>query len=350
MDNTNLFKHSPKELVTDAFITWLLYFLDSREDLKEQKIKVFNLFLLKEDNNKEIDSVKITKQKKGKNGRPDIVLNFSLNGVNKTILFENKTWTTTSNSQLNGYRKDYGDIYRYLYLKLAYINIKEQKLCESNSYDIITSENLFETIRELKDYHPFIEQYAEFLESTFINPIKKLRQKLFDKDDFKILKNAQGQEMFISHLYEALDNKNISALKFKTGSSSGRPWTELDICNKKIKYYVENTEKIVGETIFWRVDIRADKYYVRLNQYTYNPPKDYWEIKKKRLGELRNIAKKLIKENKVLIGGKLSNKGRAESEIVIFFEDKNSIKYLLETLPSISERFINEYNMMNNNA
>lgn len=351
MDNTNLFKHSPKELVTDAFITWLIYLLDSKKELREQKNKFFSALLLKEnDKNKNVKSVKIVKQKKGKHGRPDIVLNFNMEGKEQTILFENKTWTTTSNSQLSGYKNDYGDIYRYFYLKLAYVNIKEQKLCEINGYDVITSEGLLQAIQKLKPLHPFIEQYAEYLKHTFTLKINELYQRLFDKDDFEVLKNAQGQEIFTSFLYNSLEKRGISELKFKTGSSSGRPWAEVNICSSQVKYNSENREKEIEETIFWRVDIRASKYYVRLNQYTYNPPKDYLPLKKKRLVELRSIAKNLINKDRQLFGGKISNKGKAESEIVIFFEDKNSIKYLLKVLPAFSEEFIKTYKEMNNNA
>lgn len=347
MDNTNLFKHSPKELVTDAFITWLLYFLDSKENLKKQKIKVFNTLLLKKDDkNKIVDSIKIVKQKKGLHGRPDIVLSFNLNGEKKTILFENKTWTTTSKDQLNRYKKDYNNIYRYLYLKLAYVNIREQKLCENCGYDIITSEHLLETINELKDFHVIIKQYADYLNNAFVDKIKNLHYQLFTQDNFKTLKKAQGQEIFISHLYNALHEKQITDLKFKTGSSFGRPWTELYIYKKKVKYH---KEKNAIEIISWRVDTRSSKYYVRLNQYTHKPTKDYLPIKKKRLKKLRNIAKKLIQEDKKLNYGKLSNRGKAQSEIAIFFEDKNSINYLLNILPSLSKKIIEKYEIMNNN-
>jgi hypothetical protein len=349
MNDTNLFKHSPKELVTDGFITWILYFLASNSDYEEGKNNFFNKLILKKDDvGKTIDSIKIKMQEKGKNGRPDIVLSFNLDGQSKKVLFENKTWTTTSYSQLNGYRDDYGDIYRYVFLKLAYININERHLCKKCGYDIISSENLLGAITGIQSLHPFIAHYAEYIENVFVNKIKDLRHKLSVINDFRVLEEAQGQEMFMSQLFESLENNGISGMRFNTGSSFGPPWTEIEICNTKVQFLSDNTEKqIADEMIFWRVDIRASKYYVRLNQYTNKPSKTYLVQKKERLKILRDIAKQLIQEDEKLIGGKLHNNAKAESEIAIFFEDKNEINYLLEVLPKFSKKFVEEYKKMN---
>lgn len=350
MDNTNLFKHGAKEFVTDAFFTWLLYFLDSRVDLTYEKNNFFSTLLLKEkDRNKSIREVDIPKPKKGKHGRPDVVLTFNLDNDKKEILLENKTWATTTWSQLSGYRKDYDNLYRYFYLKLAYVNIKEKLLCKEIGYDIISSEDLYDSIVKLKKHHPFIEQYAEYLKCTFVDKINDLKTRI-KEGDFTAFSDAQGQQIFVSALYQKLADLDINNLVFKTGSSSGRPWTELDICSSNVNYKSEGVNKTITETIFWRVDIRAKKYYVRLNQYSYNPPREYICFKKKRLAKLREISKKLISEYRQLYRGKVVNRGNAESEIVIFFEDKNSINDLLQVLPSLSKKFIEEYNKINNHA
>ncbi len=348
MDNTNLFNHSPKELVTDAFITWLFYYLDS-DSLIQERTTFFNTLLLKEeDRDKNVHSIIVDKQPKGKSGRPDLVLTFNLNNKEKKILFENKTWTTTTESQLNGYRKDYRNIYRYIYLKLAYINAQEMSLCKANEYEVISSADLLISIDKLKSYHPFIEQYAEYLRNTFTNKINELKERILKKNDFKALKNAQGQQIFVSLLYEKLTKLGIENLNFKTGSSAGRPWTELDIFESSVAYTEEGENKNITETIFWRVDIRSHKYYVRLNQYTYNPPKAYLIIMKKKLSEMRSILNDMVVQYSQLNQGKLANRGKAEREIAIFFEDKNSILDLLQVLPLLSKKFIEEYKSINN--
>lgn len=343
MDNTNIFKHSPKELVTDAFITWLLYFLNSKSDLKDDADEFYQNFLIKqEDRNTTIEFISVDKQVKGKHGRPDLIVNISIDGVREKILFENKTWSTTSGSQLSGYRKDYGDIYRYYYLKLAYININEKLLCEKYGYEIITSNDVFMLIKGLSCYHSNIEQYAEFIKYTFVDKEKRLKDNL-ENDNPKILKDAQGQQIFISQLYEKIKDRCDAKLKFKNGTSAGRPWTELDFCHRKIKYKKGDILKSATETIFWRIDSRAGKSYVRLNQYSWKPEKEYLPLKKERLKKLRIIAKEVCKDFPELKQGKLSNRGQAECEIVIFFEDKNSIPVLLKVLPKYSKTFIEKY-------
>ncbi len=160
---------------------------------------------------------------------------------------------------------------------------------------------------------------------------------------FKALKNAQGQQIFISLLYEKLTKLGIENLHLKTGSSKGRPWTHLEICKSIVKFTEEGENKNKSETIFWRVDKRANKYYVRLNQYTYKPPKAYLNKMKNRLSLMRNILQDIVAEYSQLNQGKLANQGKAEREIVIYFEDKNSLVDLLELLPLVSKRFIEEY-------
>ena len=52
---TNIFFHATKELTTDAFLVWLLYFLDSEESYKTYKQLLFDsLILKKEDRGREV--------------------------------------------------------------------------------------------------------------------------------------------------------------------------------------------------------------------------------------------------------------------------------------------------------
>ena len=63
MGNTNLFKHAPKELVTDAFLTWLFYYLDSKENFQKEKQFFFNNLLLRADDfDKSISEINVNLQ------------------------------------------------------------------------------------------------------------------------------------------------------------------------------------------------------------------------------------------------------------------------------------------------
>ena len=120
MDNTNLFKHAPKELVTDAFLTWLFYFLDSNEKFQKYKQNFFNKLLLKADDiDKTVYEIKINRQSKVKNGRIDLLLEFKLENKTKKILFENKTWTSTNKNQLQKYKEGFPNLYKYYIFEIG---------------------------------------------------------------------------------------------------------------------------------------------------------------------------------------------------------------------------------------
>lgn len=134
---TNIFFHATKELSTDAFLVWLIYFLDSKEKYSVYKQRFFdNLILRKEDCGKTVNNIELKRQE----NRVDVILNFTIaNSDDKqTVLFENKTYTTFHDNQLLNYKKRYPNCYRYIYFKLAYINLNERKEVISHGYDIIS--------------------------------------------------------------------------------------------------------------------------------------------------------------------------------------------------------------------
>ena len=70
---TNIFFHAPKELTTDAFIVWLIYFLDSDEENKEYKQAFFDsLILKKKDHGRSIGSIELKRQE----NNVDLLLTF----------------------------------------------------------------------------------------------------------------------------------------------------------------------------------------------------------------------------------------------------------------------------------
>lgn len=46
---TNIFFHATKELSTDAFLVWLIYYLDSEEKYSTHKQHFFNNLILKKE-------------------------------------------------------------------------------------------------------------------------------------------------------------------------------------------------------------------------------------------------------------------------------------------------------------
>ena len=135
---TNIFFHPPKELTTDAFLVWLLYFLDSEEAYKTQKQTFFDsLILKKEDCGRPIGGIELKRQE----NNVDVLLTFRFenNGERQMVLFEDKTWSMPHGNQLARYKEIYPDCYRYLYYKLAYINSQEEKFVSTEKYEIINA-------------------------------------------------------------------------------------------------------------------------------------------------------------------------------------------------------------------
>ena len=339
MNNTNLFKHAPKELVTDAFLTWLFYFLDSKEIFQKEKKSFFNGILLRaDDNDKSISEIKVNRQSKVKNGRIDLLLEFKLENKTQKILFENKTWTSTDKKQLQKYKEGFPNLYKYIYLKLAYVNHQEKQLTESLNYNYITSKLLANSLKSIAHLHPFIEHYLEYINHTFVDRINNFYDDIFENNRFKALEGGQSQEFLMDVLYASLTTE-LKYIKFKTGSSSGRPYTQLDIAKK------ENIYGTNWEFLFWRIDIRQKKFYIRLNQYAYIKKANNSEFnikKKERLKLLREISSKIIIKHN-LNPGKLSDSGVNESEIIIFFLIENEMNTLMKALHLFSIEMVDEY-------
>ncbi len=168
---------------------------------------------------------------------------------------------------------------------------------------------------------------------------RQLETTFIPNNEFYCLNEAQGQQYFLSELYRKLEKIPGINLNFKTGNNpDGRPWTEIDICNCISAFGNHD------EAIFWRVDKRAGKNYIRLNQWS-KIPKSLIPEKMNRLVKLRYIANNILENFPNLKGGKVHNRGKEESEIVIFFisNKDNSLQDLIDFLPNFTKAFIKRY-------
>jgi hypothetical protein len=340
--NLNLFYHAPKELATDAFIAWIFYFLDSDPKYSDYKKQFFNKLILQgNDQNKNVTEVKVCKQVPAGGGKIDLHLKFKLEGKDESVFFENKTWSTMSQDQLKKYMREDNirNAYRRFYLKLSYINVFELEECGKYNFAPINAKDFHEALVHIKDCHSNIQQYAEYLEETFV----KENEKAEKLERVELLATRIGQEVLLSKLYNKLieNNENTKQkLLLRTGSNSdGSPWTQLDLIEFNKDGYNKDgyTEKI-----FWRVDKQGGKPYIRLNQYQYKPKPSDWGKKKNRLSDLRKLAKEIAKEHS-LEEGQLSNRGKAESTIIIFFPEDKDLPDLVSKLAAFTKEFLERY-------
>lgn len=322
----NLFKYASKELSTDAFLAWFFKELDENPDISLYRSQVFNaLGFTKE------GETPVNIHSKLQSGNVDLMLSFDVNDERRNILFENKTSSTIHSDQLNTYQKRFPDCYKYIYFKIGYIDALERQ--SLGKYELISAYDFYNAVSFLAHFHPIIHQYCAFLKDNWISKEENVLKSLANSSP-DAFKSAIGQRYFIGELYDQLQGSD-ACLKFKKGvNKNGSPWTQLDFCQRK-NYY-----EGINETLFWRVDSRSGRTYLRINQYA-AIPKDGLDIaahKKRRLQALRKLAADISKPYD-LKPGKLSNKGVRESEVIIFFFDENPCCLLKELLPEFTTNF-----------
>lgn len=311
--NLNIFTHATKELSTDAFLTWLFYYLDSLEDKTALNIFFKTLILKNGDEHKTVSNIKIIKQAPINGKKVDLEVTFDLNGEPKTVIFENKTTSYTSYKQLKSYFRK--SDYERIFLKLAYIPAFEKAYCEEFNYKVINAETLWKTLSELEISHLLINDYKAYLKFEFVNKIKEY-ETFSERNDFQSLfATAQGQQFFMDKLYVLLSEKFGEDLYYYCGSSSGRAWTQ-------IRFFGEN-----NEYVFWRID--AGSNIIRLNHYA--------QVKKAKNGTKEaKVARSLDlreKINLLHINHKVAIRQTAVNEISILWIELGSEDLKLEEYP-----------------
>ena len=329
---TNIFFYAPKELTTDAFLVWLIYFLDSQENNKDYKQRFFDKLILKpEDCGRSICNIELKRQE----NNVDVLLSFSFedNGEKEIVLFEDKTWSMPHSGQLARYKEIYPNCYRYFYYKLAYINTQEAKEISQDHYEVINAAMMLSVIGEFTELHPLIKMYSEYIKYTFVDEIDSYHNRLFVKHDYDVLWSADAQKYLCDMIAESMTKQNVPYIEIRNGSSFGRPWTQIDIAKKEDGYW---------ESLFWRVDIRSGRFYIRLNQYA-DPSKEEVSYKMQRLEILRREANHVVESFPNICAGIVENRATKESEVLIFFLEDNDIETLIEAIPAITQRMITAF-------
>ena len=330
---TNIFFHAPKELTTDAFLVWLLYFLDSEEAYKAQKQMFFDSLILKKDDyGRAVCGIELKRQE----NNVDVLLTFRFedNYEQQTVLFEDKTWSMPHSGQLARYREIYPDCYRYFYYKLAYVNSQEKQEVSRERYEIINAGMMSSALEKIVGLHPLIQMYYEYISATFVQEINSYHERIFVKHDYDVLWSADAQKYLCDAIVEYMTEQGVPYLEIRNDTSFGRPWTQIDIARKENGYW---------EGLFWRVDIRSGKFYIRLNQYA-EPAEEEVAYKMHRLEILRREANEFVATMPALHPGKVENRATKESEVLIFFFEENDLDSLMEMLPKITHRMIEVFN------
>lgn len=181
---------------------------------------------------------------------------------------------------------------------MAYINSQEEKEVSQEKYEVINAGMMSSTLERMTELHPLIKMYYDYINYTFVDAINSFHEKIFMKHDYDVLWGADAQKYLCDTIVENMTEQNVPYLRITNGTSYGRPWTEIAITEKTDGYW---------ECLFWRVDIRSGKFYIRLNQYA-EPSAEEVDYKMRRLEILRNEANRIVGAMPNLHLGKVENR------------------------------------------
>ena len=179
----NLFYHLPKELSLDAFLMWLMIFIERNEAADEASQIFFDTLVLKpEDRGKKITHLEASRKSQVWENSTDIVLKFNLDGEPCTVLLETKISSPTA---LKSYQSFYTNIYRVIYVKLDHLEHQETLLAHKRGYFIVNTEMLLAGLEPLFKFSSIIAHYGEYL-----------------YDNYRLMaKKAVGDDFNSDHLY-----------------------------------------------------------------------------------------------------------------------------------------------------
>ena len=216
-------------------------------------------------------------------------------------------------------------------MKLAFIDFQERKKALECRYTVIGANEIESAIRPFKDYSQIISQYYQYIKDEFIDYHNSIYKRMLN-NDASVYGERQAQRIFLSELHERLHGQ-LDYLCLKSGTNNGgTPWTHLTIAKANTEYGDKS------EYIFWRIDKKSGRYYIRLNQYS-DIDKLNYNKKKENLTFQRKIFNELLTKYK-LTESKTSNRGIKESEIGLFYFDNNSYADLSNTLARFSKEFV----------
>lgn len=285
----NIFSFATKELSQDAVICWLLNWIKYPEsDLHGLAKELFQLL--------GVDDVDIHQEIaiKRQLSKADIVV--ALHGQKQILIIEDKVYSSEHGNQIEEYAKYFRELnhqkdllnnntgnpypVKTVYFKTGYyfdvdkmvvadvmVNALQFYNIVSNPRYLNKSEILDAYVEHLKGIMDYYEQYGDFT-------------KKYEEGGFYISWEAIAQHNLMRTLFpEEKWDKKSKVFMVETGSSSGRPWAETNICEE-----IQHNNSEDKYRFFWRIDTNNNGPYLSLRLYDWFEKNN--ESKKKRHTEL----------------------------------------------------------------
>lgn len=365
MKQPNLFDYATSELSQDAFLCWLLAWANQKDNspLKNMAIDFIKLMFDLHDKffaSDELKDIVIRQQYK----HIDVLLELIFPKHRQYIIIEDKVHSGPHSNQLQRYMdslqseiKPEDDIIG-IYFKTGFIFdfdiMAIKQLPSTYPYKMITRVQMLDLMEKyINDitsdiFHDYY-YYLKTIDYTYQRMSSILESNLFKQNELEeVLQSREGQWILMKKIFTPLSSSEHS---FYNGlNPDGSPWTQ-------IKFLSTNEINVLPDKLFYRIDKRKGGYYLSLRQYlNYNhhhtikkfKPKTEEHIlaeKRQRLKKLRDCFKLACiqqSENEgTLTAGKVSQRGKKESEIgVFFFNEDNPLEKFYNDIPVFHEKFI----------
>ena len=279
----NIFDFATKELSQDAVICWMLGWARYPEsELHELALEMFKM--LGVDNFDEKQDITIKTQVK----KADIVV--ALHGQKKILIIEDKVYSSEHDNQIEEYRKTFGNIETQalvenksgelydiwtVYFKTGYyydedkIVIADKKVDADQFYKLISEE-------KYRNKSEILDMFIIHLEELMSYYTKYGDFTVFEKDHYYISSETIAQHNLMREIFpQSMWDEKSKVFMVEVGSSSGRPWTEMNICEDLFHSGTKDAYKF-----FWRVDTDKEGPYLSLRLYDWFATSD--ESKKER--------------------------------------------------------------------
>lgn len=275
MTSPNIFNYATSELSQDAFICWLIEWLNFEEEDKSlhdaAKVFVSQLYnarvvkpedeprsIIKPENIKFIDV-------KRQHYKVDVFFKVKINGKPVNFIIEDKTSTSFHGDQLKDYKKKIkklcnGDELICIYYKPDYIHSTEREIVEGEGYGVFDYQKIVDFLNDVntdnvifKNYRSYVlEEYKEFSQKGVV--------KISDPDCWKYLKYNFFQKDFMENIFEGC-HSNKEQKKFTQGRSvGGSPWSQF--------HFNEVTIDKETDSLFYRLEERKIGINLSLRQYS----------------------------------------------------------------------------------
>ena len=271
-DNKNsIFNYATKELSQDAVICWILNWVNYPDsELYELGCDLFRSISKEAETPKEI---KIYQQKKS----ADIVVVIPV--LKRIIIIEDKVYSTEHDNQIEKYKNEFEQLdvqketlgitseepfkVSTVYLKTGFFYDADKLvvadcIIDGNKFYSIVSNPKYKGKSEiLDDYVAFLGELISWYEKN--GDISGR----YDDGGYYLSWNAYSQHRLMRLIFpeDMWDGKSI-AYRVYNGSSSGRPWTELDILEPC--RFLNSEDKY---ELFWRIDSATYGPYISFRLY-----------------------------------------------------------------------------------